>query len=99
VKFLRKGNEDLRLDERLMRFFALANAILRRAKLVAPFLIAVYAILPLTKDTGLIKWVTGADTMHHMVAEARKLRGVPLSREVEVCRGICDCEFRALNPL
>jgi phosphatidylinositol kinase/protein kinase (PI-3 family) len=82
-----------------MRFFALANAILRRAKLVAPFVIAVYAILPLTKDAGLIKWVTGADTMHQMIVDDRKLRGVSLLREVEVCRGISDCEFRSLNAL
>jgi phosphatidylinositol kinase/protein kinase (PI-3 family) len=99
VKFLLKGNEDLRLDERLMRFFALANVTLRRAKLVAPFVIACYTILPLTRDAGLIKWVTGADTMHQMVVEDRRVRGVSMTQETEICRELCDCEFRSLNAL
>jgi hypothetical protein len=99
VKFLLKGNEDLRLDERVMQFFALVNTLFRPSKSHLGFAITCYPILPLTKEAGLIKWLTGAATMHQMVVDDRALRGVPVGQESEVCRDFMKCEFSLLNSL
>jgi phosphatidylinositol kinase/protein kinase (PI-3 family) len=99
VKFLLKGNEDLRLDERLMQFFALVNTLFVHARSKYDFSIVCYPVLPLTKEAGLIKWVTGADTMHQMVIEDRDLRKVSLSREAEICHEFMACEFKTLDSL
>jgi phosphatidylinositol kinase/protein kinase (PI-3 family) len=99
VKFLLKGNEDLRLDERLMQFFALVNTLFVHARSRYDFSIVCYPVLPLTKEAGLIRWVTGADTMHHMVMEDRSLRKKSLSRESEICREFMDCELKTLDSL
>jgi phosphatidylinositol kinase/protein kinase (PI-3 family) len=99
VKFLLKGNEDLRLDERLMQFFGLVNTLFVHSRSRYDFSIVSYPVVPLTKEAGLIKWVTGADTMHQMILEDRNLRNVPLSRESEIIRELMNCEFKTLGCL
>ncbi|KAH0791577.1 PIKK family atypical protein kinase [Histomonas meleagridis] len=77
-KFLLKGNEDLRSDERLMQFFALINGVLPKkiTKKKEDVYVARYTIVPLTKNVGLIEWFTGADTFHQLVAENRERHGI-----------------------
>lgn len=75
VKFLLKGNEDIRLDQRVMQFFTLINSIMNRIRTTREqgAQIVKYAIIPLSPNAGLITWVTGADTLHQMISEHRLL--------------------------
>jgi phosphatidylinositol kinase/protein kinase (PI-3 family) len=99
VRYLLKGSEDLRLDERLMQFFVLVNSLVKSARADVHLSIATYTVVPLTKQTGLIKWVTGADTIHQMMADFRDFRGIPLYQEYDMSREFAGVEFRLLNGL
>ena len=68
--FLLKGNEDLRLDARLMRFGEIVNAALfsdeeaRRRRLRY----STYSVTPLAGNSGLIQWVENATPMSAVFA-------------------------------
>ena len=74
--FLLKGNEDLRLDARLMRFGEIVNAALfsdeeaRRRRLRY----STYSVTPLAGNSGLIQWVAERD------ADVRRLCGMAATR-------------------
>jgi phosphatidylinositol kinase/protein kinase (PI-3 family) len=99
VRYLLKGSEDLRLDERLMQFFVLVNSLVKSARADVHLSIATYTVVPLTRQTGLIKWVTGADTIHQMMSDFRDFRGIPIYNEYDRCRELTGVEFRLLNGL
>ena len=101
VKFLLKGNEDLRLDQRIMQFFILINYLLNtgRAKREVPAQIVKYAIIPLAPTAGLISWVTGADTMHQMICEMRMMKQISLSVEIEVLSQNVGNAYQTCNKL
>jgi phosphatidylinositol kinase/protein kinase (PI-3 family) len=99
VKFLLKGNGDLRLDERLMQFFSLLNSLLKQSRIDVNLGIATYPILPLTMDTGLIKWVTGGETLDSIVVEHRKARKLSEQGELDRIAEFTDCSFSALGGL
>jgi hypothetical protein len=94
VKFLLKGNEDVRVDERLMQWFLLINTLLKSRYDLS---IACYSILPLAPDAGLIQWVAGADTLQQIVADERQRRGRPKSPETSICEQFH--EFESLDAL
>ena len=75
-KFLLKGNEDLRLDQRIMQFFELINSLLLSDKATQKMKTTIikYAITPLSETCGLISWVNGADTMHKLIMDNRKMQ-------------------------
>lgn len=85
-KFLLKGNEDLRLDQRIMQFFVLINSLLPSNKLTQKMNISIlnYTITPLAVNAGLISWVLGADTMHQLINDHRKATGISPSAENEI---------------
>ncbi|KAI5504130.1 protein serine/threonine kinase protein [Trichomonas vaginalis G3] len=101
VKFLLKGNEDLRLDQRVMQFFVLINSLLNnsRQKREIPAQIAQYAIIPLAPTAGLISWVTGADTLHQMICDMRVTKGIELSAEMEVISKTVGSVYQYLNKV
>lgn len=101
LKYLLKGSEDLRLDERLMLLFALINGMLCNIDSTKEneVFIARYAVIPLTKTVGLIKWVTGADTMHQMIVENRKMFGISKEIESEVITSFTNTNFIQMNSL
>ena len=99
VKFLLKANEDLRLDERLMQFFTLTNTLLNGSYISINISILCYTILPLTKNAGLIRWVTGADTIHQLILDDRKRRNFPVLRESEICNAFSTAPFKDMNHL
>ena len=99
VKFLLKGNEDLRLDERLMQFFALVNTLANGSYTDVNISISCYAVVPLTKTVGLIRWFTGADTIHQLVLEDRERRKFSATRESEICSEFSDAGFKDLHAL
>lgn len=84
-KFLLKGNEDLRLDQRIMQFFNLINSLLSSNKVTAELGVSIskYAIIPFAPNAGLISWVTGADTLHQLVMDYRRNNGIPQWAESE----------------
>jgi phosphatidylinositol kinase/protein kinase (PI-3 family) len=82
VKFLLKGNEDLRVDERWVEYFALINTLLKSRYDLS---IVCYSIQPLAPDAGLVQWVAGADTLQQIVAAERQRRGRPESPETAIC--------------
>jgi phosphatidylinositol kinase/protein kinase (PI-3 family) len=97
-KYLLKGLEDLRNDERLMQFFSLANSIFRRTPATRDHnaVIIRYAVIPISPSAGLIAWVTGADTFHQMVCDYRKTDSIV---ERDIINDIVSCEFTELNKL
>ena len=103
LKYLLKGNEDLRLDERLMQLFALINGILGHCENTYfrenNIFISRYAVIPLTKNVGIIQWVTGADTLHQIVIENRQLCGINREIEAQIITPISDVPFIMLNSI
>lgn len=85
-KFLLKGNEDLRLDQRIMQFFNLINTLVMSNKVTQKNNITIinYAITPLAINAGLISWVTGADTMHQLITDHRRAQNKLASAENEI---------------
>lgn len=93
VKFLLKGSEDLRLDQRVMQFFNLVNSLLHHDTIMRDHpnaAIVEYAIIPLAPSAGLIRWVENADTLHQMICDMRdanKSSQVPEFEVLNKCSG------------
>lgn len=82
-RFLLKGHEDLRQDERVMQLFRLVNALLDGDPETGKRHLGIerFAVVPLSQNTGLIGWVPHCDTLHTLIKEHREARGVLLSVE------------------
>jgi FKBP12-rapamycin complex-associated protein len=63
-RFLLKGKEDLRQDQRVLQFFELANAFVSEK-------ITITGVTPLSPRCGLIQWIRKCDTIHQLVCEYR----------------------------
>ena len=74
-KFLLKGHEDLRQDERVMQLFDLVNTILAKDNNTAKkkLFINTYAVLPLSHNAGIIGWVPNCDTLHQLIKDQRTI--------------------------
>lgn len=77
--FLLKGDEDLRQDERAMQLFGLVNALLRGARDQAGGALGItrFAVIPLSRNSGLIGWVPACDTLHALIVAHRTRHAVP----------------------
>lgn len=82
-KFLLKGHEDLRQDERVMQLFGLVNSLLSFDKETSKRHLAIqqFSVVPLSQNTGLIGWVPHCDTLHTLIRDYRENRGILLSAE------------------
>lgn len=82
-KFLLKGHEDLRQDERVMQLFGLVNSMLSMDRETAKRHLAIqrFSVVPLSQNTGLIGWVPHCDTVHTLIRDYRESRGILLSAE------------------
>ena len=98
-KSLLKGSEDLRLDQRVMQFFDLINQHTQHDWRNSKLKIFVYSITPLSKTSGLIQFVNGADTLFSLVHEYRSQRGKTVFLEREMIGEICDCPADSLLPV
>ena len=103
-KYLLKGNEDLKQDERVMQLFRLINSVItdsvaaRRRSGVFPTTPGVealehvqlkrFAVVPLSANAGLIEWVDGCDTLHGIIKRLRDERSIPLSLEHNLMRQV-----------
>ena len=86
IMFLLKGHEDLRQDERVMQLFGLVNTFLinnpdtfRRNLTVQR-----YAVVPLSTNSGLIKWLPHCDTLHVLIKDWREKRKIILTIESKI---------------
>jgi FKBP12-rapamycin complex-associated protein len=82
-KYLLKGHEDLRLDQRVMQLFSLTNSILHDAKFgfERHLSIRLVSIVPLDPNAGLISWADGSDTLYSMIQWHRKITGAGTTAE------------------
>ncbi|KAH3745267.1 protein kinase [Pelomyxa schiedti] len=82
-KFLLKGHEDMRQDERVMQLFVLVNNMLasNRDTSKSHMSIRTFAVVPLSHQSGLVEWVEQADTLHQVIREYREARQIMLNIE------------------
>jgi PI-3-kinase-related kinase SMG-1 len=100
--FLLKGNEDLRLDARLMRFGSVVNAALlsdpesRKRSLEY----STYSVTPLAGNSGLIQWVEKATPMSAIFAgwQRRTRAAAALPKVVPPPGSDPDPEWRPPEP-
>lgn len=96
---LLKGNEDLRLDERIMQFFGLINQHIKhdfKYKNTEMRIIR-YSITPISPLCGLIQYVIGADTMFSLISEYRKLKNQDPFLELSHIKSKIDCNIDSLR--
>ncbi|OHT17256.1 hypothetical protein TRFO_12607 [Tritrichomonas foetus] len=99
IKFLLKGSEDLRIDERFMQFFSLVNIIIKHSRSLEGLIVAHYPVIPLAINSGLIKFYTISVTFHQMILEARKIYNIPYSIESIIEDDYCGNLSLKLNSL
>ncbi|EPY18889.1 FKBP12-rapamycin complex-associated protein [Strigomonas culicis] len=90
-KYLLKGREDLRLDERVMQLFGLINILMSsdsRSCKNFGFKIQRYSVTPLKDTVGIIGWVDGCDTLHELVKYYRTKKGIPAELEMRMLHQI-----------
>jgi phosphatidylinositol kinase/protein kinase (PI-3 family) len=77
-KFLLKGREDLRLDERVMQMFHLVNTLMADSAATRQQALEItrYPVIPLSNNAGLIGWVEGCDAVNTIIEQMRKRTGV-----------------------
>jgi FKBP12-rapamycin complex-associated protein len=78
-KYLLKGGEDLRVDQRVMEWLSLADSILRNDKggHEKNLQIVRYPIIPLASQAGLIAWAEGGVTLYKLIHWAKTAVKVP----------------------
>eukprot|EP01114_Cavostelium_apophysatum_P007349 TRINITY_DN1943_c0_g1_i2.p1 TRINITY_DN1943_c0_g1~~TRINITY_DN1943_c0_g1_i2.p1 ORF type:complete len:2294 (+),score=720.41 TRINITY_DN1943_c0_g1_i2:229-7110(+) len=82
-KFLLKGHEDLRQDERVMQLFGLVNTLLNSDYQTSKnhLVIQRYTVVPLSPTSGLIGWVPHSDTLHQLIRDYRDSHNIRLDLE------------------
>ena len=100
-KFLLKGNEDLRLDQRIIQFFSLVNSLLKSNRSTSNLGVSIseYSIIPFAPNSGLISWVTGADTYQQLVTEYRNNKNIKQSIENDISNQFVGNLFNNLSTL
>ena len=96
-RFLLKGHEDLRLDQRVQQFFELVNSIVSPSDEIAS--ITTMAIIPLSASTGLIQWIPGCDTMQNLIKEYRQRIGIEVELETAAMIDASLHQFDSLLPV
>jgi hypothetical protein len=77
-KYLLKGYEDLRLDQRVVQLFLLVNSILHEDTFGANRYLEIkpVPVVPLAPTAGLIGWAEGGDTLYSIISWHRTLRPI-----------------------
>ncbi|CAD2214755.1 FKBP12-rapamycin complex-associated protein [Angomonas deanei] len=86
-KYLLKGREDLRLDERVMQLFGLVNILMTsdaRSCNKYGFQIQRYSVTPLKDTVGVIGWVDACDTLHEVVKYYRERKSITTELEMRM---------------
>ena len=98
---LLKGKEDMRLDQRVMLFFALINQHIKHdyPNETSMMQILTYAITPLAKTAGLIQFVNGADTMYYLISEYRTQHNREVFEERKIMENFASSNCNTLLPI
>ncbi|EGD80484.1 hypothetical protein PTSG_11127 [Salpingoeca rosetta] len=82
-QYLLKGQEDPRMDERVMTFLGLVNTLLAGDPSTRSdyLFIRRYSITPLSPDTGLIGWLHNCDTFFELIRGYRQQNKISLMAE------------------
>ncbi|CBH15933.1 phosphatidylinositol 3 kinase, putative [Trypanosoma brucei gambiense DAL972] len=90
-KFLLKGHEDLRLDERVMQLLGFVNTILEKHSVAKRHdcLIQTYSVTPLSDNAGLVGWVDHCDTLNKIIEDYR-VNPRCIRMELDLMRSMCD---------
>ncbi|MBW0475655.1 hypothetical protein O181_015370 [Austropuccinia psidii MF-1] len=85
-RFLLKGHEDLRQDERVMQLFGLINTLLSKdpETFKRHLNIRRYAVIPLAPNSGLLAWIENTDTLHVLIKNYRENRKILLNIEARL---------------
>ena len=89
--FLLKAHEDVRLDERVMQFFALVNTLMNHSQLPLKekMSITTYKVIPLTGQVGLIGWVPDCNTVFDLIKSLRVKNNMVVDAEYAYCKQNC----------
>ena len=85
-RFLLKGREDLRQDERAMQLFSLINTVLTGDPIGSAegLCIETYNVTPLSSNVGIVGWIESAETIFKMIEARRHLHGISIYKECEM---------------
>ena len=100
-RFLLKGHEDLRQDERVMQLFGLINACLENNRNTRKrgYKIVRYTVLPLSNNSGLIGWVDNCDTLNQLIVKYREDRGYRTDTEYRLIQQMSNKEYDKLTAM
>ncbi|EAY06480.1 PIKK family atypical protein kinase [Trichomonas vaginalis G3] len=98
---LLKGCEDLRLDERIMQFFGLINQHIKHDLKYKNHELNIfrYSITPISRRSGLIEFVTDADTIYSLLSEYRKIKNTDPILENHCIEKIVECNIDSLSVI
>ncbi|KAH8290014.1 hypothetical protein KR044_000048, partial [Drosophila immigrans] len=97
--FLFKGLEDLHLDERIMQFLSISNAIMA-SKSDTPhscYRAHHYSVIPLGPQSGLISWVDGVTPLFALYKKWQQRQPQPAAAASS--RRLTDLFYNKLSPL
>ncbi|KAJ1765865.1 phosphatidylinositol kinase- protein kinase tor1 [Coemansia sp. RSA 1843] len=82
-RFVLKGHEDLRQDERVMQLFGLINSLLMRDNETARRSLAIerFPVIPLSSNSGLIGFYPNCETIHEIIRCYREAHQQALNLE------------------
>ncbi|KAK7195884.1 target of rapamycin kinase 3 [Novymonas esmeraldas] len=85
-RFLLKGHEDMRQDERVMQFIRLIDTIFQSDNAASAIGLSIpqYAVIPLTDNVGVVGWVENTETIYKMLETHRQAHGVSIYEEVDL---------------
>ncbi|CCW66400.1 unnamed protein product [Phytomonas sp. Hart1] len=66
-----KGNEDIRMDERVMQLFGMVNILLSHMRMPSRADIHRFPVIPITSNVGLLGWVKDARTINNTICNYR----------------------------
>lgn len=86
--FLLKGNEDIRLDERVMQLFGYINTLVSRSNidLRKRLSIKTYNVVPFTNKVGLIGWVQNCTGLYNIIEKHRQKAGIEMDPPEETVK-------------
>ncbi|KAG5480422.1 hypothetical protein LSCM4_06188 [Leishmania orientalis] len=66
-----KGNEDIRMDERVMQLLGMVNVLLSHTRMPSSAYIHRFPVIPISSNVGLLGWVENASTINNTICNYR----------------------------
>ncbi|AYU78393.1 phosphatidylinositol 3-kinase, putative [Leishmania donovani] len=82
-----KGNEDIRMDERVMQLLGMVNVLLSHTRISSSAYIHRFPVIPISSNVGLLGWVENANTINNTICNYRtNISNVRTHQESSVLR-------------